>query len=146
MLLWVIVLLGLGAVVASVRLPRPHHRVALGVAAAALVLLFWPVVCATALASGPAGSSAAESTSCTSATGLRLPSAGGIGIVFGGLVLLSVGSRMMRRRRPPGSPSGDSARPDEDGTDDGTAGAETVGDVRSDGSTSGPEGATPTST
>ncbi|MFL6096886.1 MAG: hypothetical protein ACJ71Y_15645, partial [Blastococcus sp.] len=64
MLLWVIVLLGLGAVVASVRLPRPHHRVALGVAAAALVLLFWPVVCATALASGPAGSSAAESTSC----------------------------------------------------------------------------------
>jgi LPXTG-motif cell wall-anchored protein len=101
-LLWLVVLLGLGAVVASVRLPRPHHRVALGVAAAALVLVFWPVACATALASGAAGSSAGESTSCTSATGLRLPSTGGIGIVLGGLVMLTGGATIMRRRRPPG--------------------------------------------
>jgi UDP-N-acetylmuramyl pentapeptide phosphotransferase/UDP-N-acetylglucosamine-1-phosphate transferase len=114
-LLWVVVLLGLGAVVASVRLPRPHHRVALGMAAAALVLVFWPVACATAIAAGPAGSPESGSTSCTSATGLRVPSTGGIGIVLGGLVLLGGGSRLMRRRRPPGGPSVESARTDDDG-------------------------------
>ena len=103
MLLWLVVLLGLGAVVASVRLPRPHHRVALAVAAAALVLVFWPVACSTALASGAGGSSVGESTSCASATGLRLPGTGGIGIVLGGLVLLTAGATIMRRRRPPGA-------------------------------------------
>ena len=145
MLLWVVVILGLGAVVASIRLPRPHHRVALGVAAAALALLFWPVECATALASGPAGSPAAESTSCASAVGLRLPSTGGIGIVLGGLALLSGGSALLRRRRPPGGRSVASDRPNDDGTDDGTTGMGTAGDVRSDDPPPGPDGATPDS-
>jgi hypothetical protein len=98
-LLWVAVTVGLGAAVAAVRLSRPHHRVALGVAAAALLLVFWPVFCSTALSGAPEGSSAVESTSCTSLTGLRLPGTGGIGLALGGLVLLGAATRLVRRRR-----------------------------------------------
>ena len=98
MLVWSVVTLGVGALVAAVRLPRPLHRVALGVASVALVLAFWPVACSTALASGPARSAAVESTSCTSATGLRLPGTAGVGIAVGGLVLLGGAWRTLRRR------------------------------------------------
>ncbi len=95
MIVWLVVLAGVGSVVGALRLPRPQNWLALGVAAVALALLFWPTACATAEAAayGPA-----TRTSCTSAVGLGLPTTGGIWIVLGGVALVGAATVVMGRR------------------------------------------------
>lgn len=98
--IWIVAAVGLAGVVATLRLPRPQHMIALAVVWLALALLFWPIECATA--TGPAPDDVVDDarTSCASAVGLWLPGTSGIGLVLGGVALLAVVHALLRRRRP----------------------------------------------